>query len=401
MPALAPVVHHLAIEATRLLQEQRGIGRYVRNLLREFAEQRPSLRFTFFVNHAADTEAMRAHLDTVHPSLNARSWIEPIDRLPLVKADVVWYPWNFVTAPARDATMVVTVHDIAPMLQLDHRWWKVLKRAKYRARYRRTVREAHAIITDSIFSRTELVEKLSARSTQISVTLLAADDLPLHLADDDAPLVKAGVSGAFFLTVGGQDARKNLHTLYEAMQQLWARGVRLPLVQCGPAPARETRALIGQVPWLRHVGYVSDAQLATLYRRCTALVFPSRYEGFGLPVAEAMRAGAPVICTPESSLPEVAGSAAHYVPWQSAVAMAAAMQTLAEQDALRAGLREAGRHQSALFAWATTARDTMLAFERAIGARGVLHLPVPSLTTPLTTAAVVAAAPRLHRSHDG
>lgn len=408
MPALASVVHHVAIEATRLLQEQRGIGRYVRNVVREFATQRPHLRFTFFVDSLGETERLRALLDTLHPSLNDRSWIELANRLPHTAADIVWYPWNFVTAPAQEATMVVTVHDIAPMLQLDHRWWKLVKRAKYRSRYRRTVNRAHAIITDSLFSRTELVDKLQADTTRISVTLLAADDLPLHVADDPAPLEQAGVSGAFFLTVGGQDARKNLGTLYEAMHLLWARGVRIPLVQCGPAPARETRALLGRAPWLRHVGYVSDAQLATLYRRCTALVFPSRYEGFGLPVAEAMRVGAPVICTRESSVPEVAGDAAHYVPWHDAANMADAMQHLAADDALRAGLREAGRHRSALFSWTSTARDTMLAFERAIGARGVVTLHAPSVPTlqpsplpsPLAAPAVVAAAPRLHRAHD-
>lgn len=412
MPALATAVHHVAVESTRLLQEQRGIGRYVRNVLREFATQRPLLRFTFFVTGSGDTARLRALLDTLHPSLNDRSWIEPADRLPHTDADIVWYPWNFVTAPAREATMVVTMHDIAPMLQLDHRWWKVLKRAKYRSRYRRTVNMAHAIVTDSLFSRDELVNKLQADASRISVTLLAADDLPLHAADDLSPLEQAGVSGAFFLTVGGQDARKNLGTLYEAMQALWARGVRIPLLQCGPAPARETRALLGNTPWLRHVGYVSDAQLATLYRRCTALVFPSRYEGFGLPVAEAMRAGAPVICTRESSVPEVAGDAAHYVPWQDAAQMADAMQQLAEHEAMRAGLREAGRHRSALFSWAATARDTMVAFERAISERGVMTLhatPLPAvppsplsppLPTPLTAPAVVAAAPRLHRTHD-
>lgn len=299
MPALASAARHVAIESTRLLQEQRGIGRYVRNVVREFAVQRPQLRFTFFVANTSETGRVRALLDTLHPSLNERSWIASAKRLPSTDADIVWYPWNFVTVPARTATMVVTVHDIAPMLQLDHRWWKVLKRAKYRSRYRRTVNRAHAIVTDSMFSRHELVSKVQADASRISVTLLAADDLPLQAADDIAPLEAARVDGAFFLTVGGQDARKNLVTLYAAMQALWARGVRIPLVQCGPAPARETRALLGHTPWLQHVGYVTDAQLAALYRRCTALVFPSRYEGFGLPVAEAMRAGAPVICTRE------------------------------------------------------------------------------------------------------
>lgn len=381
-------VQHLAVEASRLLQERRGIGRYVRVLLREFAAQKPLLRFTIFVGNARDVAPLRALLQELHPSLNARTWVETTSALPETTADVVWYPWNIVTTPARHAAMVVTMHDISPMLQLDHRWWKWLKRAKYRHRFARTARLAHAIVTDSAFSREELVHKVGADSARVTVTLLAADDLPTTLADDDTPLARAGVNGPFFLTVGGQDARKNLRTLYEAMAQLWARGVHLPLVQCGPAPARETRALLGNAPWLTHVGYVSDAQLATLYRRCTALVFPSRYEGFGLPVAEAMRHGAPVICTDESSLPEVGGDAVRYVPWHDAGAMAHSMEALARDEPLRDRLRSAGRARAAQFTWNATARATLRVFDRA----------VRSTSASLTATTVESAAPRLREA---
>jgi glycosyltransferase involved in cell wall biosynthesis len=400
MSSAGPSVRHLAIEATRLLQEWRGIGRYVRNLLREFAEQRSALRFTFFVDTRDAVEAMRRYLDTVHPTLNTRSWIETIDRLPSSDADVVWYPWNFVTTPARVGTMVVTVHDIAPMLQLDHRWWKLIKRAKYRARFRRTTTLAHAIVTDSAFSRDELVRWLGVEGSRVSVTALAADDLPLTVADEASSLERCGVAGPFFLCVGGQDARKNLRTLYEAMDHLWARGVHIPLVQCGPAPARETRNRLRRSPWLQHVGYVSDAQLVWLYRHCTALMFPSRYEGFGLPVLEAMRAGAPVICSGESSLPEVAGNAAQYVAWHDARAMGDAMQRLADTPAERERLRAAGRHRADLFTWAATARETLLAFERAMISRGVLLRPAPEPSAALAAPAVIGAAPGLHGAHD-
>ncbi|MCZ8205198.1 glycosyltransferase family 1 protein [Gemmatimonas sp.] len=403
MSATFPL-RHLAVEATRLLQERRGIARYVRNLLREFALQRPSLQLTLFVKDRRDVAALRLLLASVHPTLASNATIDCIDALPTTAAEVAWYPWNFITTPAQAATMVATVHDIAPMLQHDHRWWKLLKRVKYRARYRRTVQLAHAIVTDSCFSRDELVHHLRADPASITVALLAADDVPLRGSDDAQPLEAAGVGAPFMLTVGGQDARKNLVMLYEAMGMLWARGVRVPLVQCGPALARETRARLGKAPWLHHVGYVSDDQLATLYRRCTALVFPSRYEGFGLPVAEAMRAGAAVICTRESSLPEVAGSAARYVAWNDAAAMADAMQELTLHEGARHTLQEAGRRQAARLSWAATARETLQAFDRAMvrrqGAVMSSALAAPGPSAPLAASAVKGAASPLHGARD-
>lgn len=402
-----PAIGHLAIEATRLLEEQRGIGRYVRSLLREFAQQRPGLRFTMFVAHARDIANMRAELAMLHPSLNTRTWVETVDRLPHTDADVAWYPWNFVTTPAVHATRVVTVHDIAPMLQLDHKWWKLLKRAKYRARYRRTFELAHSVLTVSLFSREEMLDKTDADPTRIMVTPLAANDLPIDGADDTSILAQYDVSEPFFLTVGGQDQRKNLSTLYDAMDRLWARGVRVPLVQCGPSLARETRARLGSAPWLRHVGYVSDAQLVTLYRHCAALIYPSRYEGFGLPVLEAMGVGAPVVCSAESSLPEVAGPAARYVPWHDAETMSRTMERIAGDADLRAALRAAGRDRATRFSWSTTAKNTLTAFERTMAARGVAPVtrPVPVRVPvisrePLTAPAVIRAASGLHGAHD-
>ncbi len=392
-----PLLRHLGVEATRLLQEKRGIGRYVRNLLRDFAEQHPTLRFTLYVAHADDEQPLRALLSSLSASLVSRCRIERVDRLPASEADVVWYPWNFVTTAARSATMVVTIHDLAPMLRHDHRWWKVMKRFKYRRRYERTLRHAHAIVTDAECIRQEIISRLGADMHRITAVPLAADDLPLDTppAIAVAPAVPAG---PFFLCVGGQDARKNLPALYRAMALLHARGVAVPLVQCGPAPSRETRAVLARSPWLRHVGYVSDEQLVALYRRATALVFPSRYEGFGLPVLEAMRLGTPVICGISSSLPEVAGDAAEYCDVTEAASLADAMERLLNESARAALLRERGQQRAAQFSWATTARLTFEAFERAAafhratpaasahhGGSGGVPIPVwqrPSLTAP-------------------
>lgn len=361
--AAASTLAHLGVEATHLLFEQRGIGRYVRNVLRGLADQRPTMRYTLFVDNMAERDPLLLQMGALHPLLPSRIRVANVVEIPTTTVQVMWYPWNTVTVPAEHAAMVVTTHDLAPMLQHDHTWWKLLKRYRHRRRYLRSMRLAHHVLTDSVYIREELMRTLGVAADRVSVSLLASDDLRVDLPDDSTPLDEAGVRAPFFLTVGGQDVRKNLMSVYGAMEQLWARGVRVPLVQCGPGLSRETRARLGAVPWLHHVGYVTDQQLATLYRRTTALVYPSRYEGFGLPVAEAMRAGAPVICANSSSLPEVAGDAALQVAWNDIPALVQQMQRLLDDPDLGAALRERGRAQAARFSWSRTADETARVFE--------------------------------------
>ncbi|WP_206044393.1 glycosyltransferase family 4 protein [Gemmatimonas groenlandica] len=360
---------HLAIEATKLLGERRGIGRYVRNLLRQFVQQQPSMRFTMYMARPDDAASLTALLASWHEQLAARTTVAPIDALPDSDADLVWYPWNLITTAAR-RPMVVSTLDLAPMLQLDDQWWRVLKRLKYRRRYERTMSKASAILTISEFSKREIVERLQVDPLRITVTLLAADDLPLDESQAPLPEPAAAVTGPFFLTVGGQEGRKNLLTLYEAMTLLHAHGMTVPLVQCGPGMSPATRALYGAAPWLTHVGYVTDERLVALYRRASALVFPSRYEGFGLPVLEAMRAGGAVICADASSLPEVVGNAALRFAWNDAAALAAQMMRLLQEPGLRDALIAAGHAQAARFSWAKTAAETLSCFDRA-AAEGV------------------------------
>lgn len=356
---------HVAIEAIKLLQERRGIGRYLRNLLPQFLERDPSLRFSMYVRHDGDIALLRAHLATLHAALPDRTTVAHVRELPRTEADVVWYPWNFITLAAPHRPMVVTMHDVAPMLQLDHRWWKLLKRVRFTHRYQRTMQRAAAVLTVSEFSKGEIMRYLGADASRVVVTPLAADDLDVQGPDAPRPLEDAGVTGPFFITVGGQEGRKNLRTLYSAMDALYANGVRIPLVQCGPGMSSNTRARAGSAPWLHHVGFVSDSELVTLYRRAVALVLPSRYEGFGLPVLEAMRAGCPVICADSSALPEVAGSAALLFPWNDAAALAAQMTRLANDPVLRAERVAAGVAHAARFSWARVADQTLACFVRA------------------------------------
>lgn len=359
----SPVAQHIGFEATRLLKERRGIGRYVRNMLRWIPTHRPDVRFTVFVKRKTDIDAMREQLGGIDPSLPARTTIEPISALKNTTADVVWYAWNFLNPPAKHAAMVATINDLAPMLQFDHRWWKVMKRAKHKRRALTTVRLADLVITISEYSAAELRTLLNADPSKLRVTLLATDDMTVSAAATSETLAKLNVNGPFFLTVGAHDARKNLITLYKAMALLHARGETVPLVQCGPNISAE------HYPFIKFAGYVSDAELATLYRLATALVFPSRYEGFGLPVAEAMSAGGRVVCADASSLPEVVGSAGLLFPWNDEEALAAQLTRVLHDESLRDQLTRDGAVQAAKFRWTDTAKQTLDVFDEAVAMR--------------------------------
>ena len=136
-------------------------------------------------------------------------------------------------------------------------------------------------------------------------------------------------------------------------------------------PRRDPQAPLADVPWRMTLGFVSDEELAALYRAAEMLIMPSTYEGFGLPVLEAMQFGTPVICARASSLPEVAGEAAMQIDPDDDVALAERIVRVMSDDRLRTSLRQASLEQAARFSWDETARQTIAAFEEAIEMAGV------------------------------
>ena len=358
----------IGIDASRLLREKRGMGRYVRNLLRELPLVRSNISFIAYVEDSSQEAPMRSLLKSIGETAG-RAEISPAAQLPSSSADVVWFPWNFVTQHSERSAIAVTIHDIAPMVLLDGRWWKVMKRIKYRRRYANAIELADAVLADSAFTVQEIERALKPDMSKVHEVLLASDDFITN-ATDEAPILKTlGISGPFFMAVGASDARKNLAVLIEAMHELDRRGHTTPLVLCGPGKRLESAGGAGNPSWLKYAGFVSDSELAALYRRSTALVFPSLYEGFGLPVLEAMQCGGRVICANASSLPQVAGDTALLFPPRDANALADQMQRLLDDSVLRDDLTRRGFAQCQKFRWKLTAQKTLEAFDAAIERR--------------------------------
>lgn len=354
----------IAVECSRLAHDTRGIGRYVRALLPRLLAQRPALRLVPFVRRVDELGELRpalAGLGVPVERAEARLFHEVGDD----DADLWWYPWN-VTRPApRTGTVLATIHDVAPLAHPDPRrskWWQ---NRRWRRLYATTAKHADMIITVSEFTAGEVQHHLAVPRDRIRVTPLAADDVPVPSPARDADaLTRLGVTTPYVLAVSARDRRKNLELLDRAMPHVTELLPQARLVMVG-AP----RSGIGSdgSAWRQSLGFVSEENLASLYRSARAVVVPSLYEGFGLPVLEAMRLGAPVICARTSSLPEVAGDAALYVSPTDERQLALAIIQLVTNDDLYTSLSRAGLDRSKQFSWDETARLTLAAFDAALG----------------------------------
>jgi glycosyltransferase involved in cell wall biosynthesis len=362
-PAANGALRVLGVEASRLVRDVRGIGRYVRAVLPRLLRERPGLRMILFVKrrkHVATLQRILAEIGVVGDGIEVRHLRE----LPRCEADVVWYPWNIARPPRVRGAMVPSMHDIAPLAWPDPRPWKWWKNFRWRRLYTRTARRSTLIMTISEFSAQEIHRVLGVPHERLRVTLLAADDVEVPSpARDAGALARLNVRAPYLLTVGAADRRKNLGLVERAMRRVIETVPDATLVLAGPR--RKGKNAPVDPPWQRTLGFVSDEDLVTLYRQAAALVAPTSYEGFGLPVLEAMRFGAPVICARASSLPEVAGSAAQWVNPDDDAELAAAIRRTLTDDALRARMRAASLVQAEHFSWDETARLTLAVFDEA------------------------------------
>ncbi|HEC34024.1 MAG TPA: glycosyltransferase family 1 protein [Chloroflexi bacterium] len=292
-----------------------------------------------------------------------------------VGADVAHVPyWAPPFVPL--VPTVVTIHDLIPLLLREYRGRPLVR--LYTALVSTTAHNAALVLTDSEASRRDILAHLRLPAERVRVIPLAADGRyrPDPAPDDEAVRARYGLSGQYVLYLGGFDIRKNVATALGTYR--WAGpviGKEYPLVIAGRLPEQDTpltpdpRRLAREQGiderFVRFTGPVEEADKPALYRGAAAFIFPSRYEGFGLPVLEAMACGTPVVGSNVTSIPEVVGDAGVLLDADDAAGMAGAIIQLAHDPLLRAELGRRAQARAARFSWERTTRETLAAYRES------------------------------------
>ncbi len=284
--------------------------------------------------------------------------------LPLLTSgDWLFNPCN--TGPALKRRQLVYLHDALPFAMPENFSWRF--RTWYRLLFRVISRRAAAVLVNSRFTRAELGRYLGLAPERARLCLLGSDHAVAGRPAHRVPPVQGLPPRGFVLAVSSTNPNKNFAAVIEALRQLGEAAP--PCVFVGMQNSR----VFGNAPLpaerVTTLGYVDDATLRALYRRALVLVYPSFYEGFGLPPLEAMSEGCPVIVSNTAAMPEVAADAALYCDPYRADSIASAIRRLQEEPALVARLSDRGRHRAKLFSWAASAGALCRALDACAGQR--------------------------------
>lgn len=257
----------------------------------------------------------------------------------------------YYRAPASSRRTVVSVHDVS--YERFPEFFSRRERIKNRLLIGDAIRRAGAICTLTNHSKSEIVDVYGVDAERIFVVPCGVSRLFLDAANTPRPDRDERLR---LLAVGSLQPRKNIPRLVAAVRSLAThRQVHLSLIGPEGYQARQITDLAGKDATVEFLGYVSEARLVEAYRRADVFVYPSVYEGFGLPVIEAMACGTPVLTSTGGSLPEVAGSAALLVDPEDPTAIADGISRLADDEGLRSRLVEEGLARAGHFTWPAAA----------------------------------------------
>ncbi|MCC6628529.1 MAG: glycosyltransferase family 4 protein [Chloroflexi bacterium] len=387
---------HLGFDGLFLEQPHTGSGQYARALVAQLAG-RADLRVTVLRPEPAPAVAVAAAggLPAVGLAAPVRGgarvrkvWWEQVG-LPraAVQAGVDLIHVPYFAAPLRPGRPVVTtVHDVIPLVLPVYAGSAAMR--LYLRVVSQAVRGAAAVLTDSETSRADVLRVLRLPPSRVTTVPLAVGPVfqPRSPAAIAPVLARLGVRPPYLVNVGGFDARKNLPFLIQAVARATAGDPRWQLVIVGQPHTGNARlypdprpivAAAGLTERTVFTGFIDEEAKAALYAGADLCVFPTLYEGFGLPPLEAMACGAAVLAANRSSLPEVVGDGGALADPTDLDAFVSALAALLADPERRAALGRAGLARAARFSWATTADQTVAVYRRALGSVSAVGRPAP------------------------
>ncbi len=357
-----------SVDAHAIGQKLTGNETYIRNLLRCFASLDTESEFIAYISRPSAVNdlpsAIRTRLVPVNPY--RRLGYGLAIGLRRDRPDLLHVQY---TAPLFHGSvpLIVSVHDVS---YLSHpQYFTPFRRRQLRLTVRRTVRRAHKVLTVSQFSRRSILDAYGLPEDKVVVMPNAASARFHPIAREAASAsvrARLGIQSPFILTVGDLQPRKNHLGLIRAFEDVmrahpnWQHQLVLVGKETWFSPV--IHQAVARSPFARRIvftGFVSDEDLAVLYGACELFVFPSFYEGFGLPILEAMACGRAVACSNSSAIPEVADSAALLFDPASVPEMARAIRDLLVDPALRSRMERLALARAAHFSWERTARETL------------------------------------------
>lgn len=389
----------IAFDGTTLTPGRTGVGYYTEHLLQHLAREVESTGDEIVVlsNKTIDTERpLPAHV-RVHDGHRFPvriGWMQMLAAraLDAVRPDVAHFTNGMIPIGSSVST-IVTIHDMS--LRLYPQCHPVRRLLLNRPLMHVAIKQAASIVTVSDSARRDLLRLHGVAPDRVSVVHEAASPSFRPITDRselDRARAKYRLPPQFVLYVGTIEPRKNLSRLVDAFADARARGIPHHLVCVGPygwssrdlARRVERLGLDGSVHF---TGYAKFEDLPAIYNLADLFVFPSLYEGFGLPVVEAMASGLPVITSNTSSLGEIAGDGATTIDPTNTDALADAIARLATDEELRRDIAGRGLQRARTFSWTQTAKQMLAVYHRAAGAATAAVLP-PTIVASERTVAV-------------
>jgi glycosyltransferase involved in cell wall biosynthesis len=358
-----------------------GVGRVARHLAEELA-QHPGVNLRILAEAGCYARfrpqlgeplvSMDHCLFRASTSTQQAQWL--VARRPVAEefwpdCDVVWCPAESYV-PARSAALVVTVHDLAYFEKEAVGTWRDhwVQRLKWQYLFRVLARRADVFHTVSAFSAERLSHFFPSVSSRIRIVPNAVTPRflqPVSAAGQSA-LERLALAQRYILLPGGLNWKKNTDLVLAAWPRIRAACRGVELVTAGTSDASYVEAMSGQ-PGVKQLGYVDDELLRSLYAGASVVWVPSRYEGFAIPVLEAMASGVPVVASRAGAIPEVAGDAALLAPPDSMGAHVDAILSFLRDERLSGDFKNRGLQRVSAFSWKASAAQ-MLALMRSMSA---------------------------------